>query len=279
MHEQLAKPRARCDCPPVPRLRALVLLVLAACGGEVVEGTTDDLGASTSESTSSASETTGVSTASITDTTLMVTTMTASTSGDPLTSGPASTSGSTSTSDSATTTESSTTGDSLGSSTGTESFRRVFLTSAVFGAQLGGIEGADAKCQFAADSAGLGGTFRAWISTPTSSAMDNLFQSPDPYVRIDGVEIAANWTDLTDGELAAPLEIDEWGVLQNNSDCGNVWTNTLRDGKAHDEDACTAWTSLQDAASLGRSDVTNYSWTEGCVQDCLKQYHLYCFEQ
>lgn len=163
--------------------------------------------------------------------------------------------------------------------TGGASSRRVFLTSAVFGAKLGGTEGADEKCQDAADSAGLNGTFRAWISSLTSSPMVNFTQSAAPYVRVDGVEIAGGWTDLIDGDLAAPIEVDEWGNVQNNGECGNVWTNTLRDGKAHDEDACTGWTSLQDAASLGRSDITNYTWTEGCVQDCLKQYHLYCVEQ
>ena len=189
-------------------------------------------------------------------------------------------SGSTSSSGSGqTTTESSTMKDVGTGSTGAASFRLVFLTSAVFGAQLGGIEGADAKCQGAAESAGLDGTFRAWISTLASSPMVNFVQSSEPYVRIDGVEIAGNWSDLIDGELAAPLEVDEWGNVQNNAECGNVWTNTLRNGKPYDEDACTGWTGLQEAALLGRSDVSNYFWTEGCVQDCLKQYHLFCVEQ
>lgn len=174
---------------------------------------------------------------------------------------------------------STTAGDSgTSGTTGAGGPRRAFLTSEVFGAQLGGIEGADEKCQLAADSAGLGGTFRAWISTPESSAFDNLVHSSEPYVRVDGVQIALDWSDLIDGDLAAPLEVDEWGAVQNNGDCGNVWTNTIRDGKSH-EDACTGWTALQDSASLGRSDMSNHSWTEGCIQDCLKQYHLYCFEQ
>lgn len=192
----------------------------------------------------------------------------------------ASASGSTSTSGAGQTTTESSTTEAVGTSTtGAASIRLVFLTSAVFGAQLGGIEGADAKCQAAAETAGLDGTFRAWISTPASSPMATFVQSSEPYVRIDGVEVAANWSDLIDGELAAPLEVDEWGNVQNNAECGNVWTNTLRDGKPHDEDACTGWTGLQDAALLGRSDVSNYFWTEGCVQDCLKQHHLFCVEQ
>jgi hypothetical protein len=30
---------------------------------------------------------------------------------------------------------------------------------------------------------------------------------------------------------------------------------------------------------IDRHDLSNYTWTEGCNQDCTKQYHLYCFEQ
>ncbi|MFY0531633.1 hypothetical protein [Nannocystis pusilla] len=123
-----------------------------------------------------------------------------------------------------------TTTDSESGSTGTVMVRRAFLTSEVFGAQLGGIEGADAKCQAAADAAGLGGTFRAWISTPTSSPSASFVQSAEPYVRIDGVQIAESWVWLIDGDLDAPLEVDEWGEVHNNGECGNVWTNTLREG-------------------------------------------------
>lgn len=144
---------------------------------------------------------------------------------------------------------------------------------------MGGIEGADAKCQAAADAAELGGIFRAWLSTPVSSPATTFTQSSDPYIRVDGMEVAADWLALVDGDLIAPIEVDEWGNTQTNADCGNVWTNTLRNGKSYDEDACSGWAGLQEAAMLGRSDLPNYRWTEGCVQDCLKQYHLYCFEQ
>jgi hypothetical protein len=131
----------------------------------------------------------------------------------------------------------------------------------------------------AAEAAGLPGTFLAWISAPMLGVADRFTHSDVPYVRIDDVQVAANWSDLTDGDLSMAIEIDEWGSLQNNSDCGNVWTGTLRDGTPHNEDACTAWTMLEDSVILGRSDVSNYMWSEGCLQDCTKQYHLYCFEQ
>lgn len=108
---------------------------------------------------------------------------------------------------------------------------------------------------------------------------DRMIHADVPYVRIDGLQIAANWTDLTDGDLGAAIEIDEWGNLQNNGDCGNVWTGTLRDGTPDDENACTGWTMSQGYVMLGRTDVSNYNWSEGCVQDCTKEYRLFCLEQ
>ncbi|MFY0540976.1 hypothetical protein [Nannocystis pusilla] len=42
----------------------------------------------------------------------------------------------------------------------------------------------------------------------------NFVQSAEPYVRIDGVQIAEEWIRLIDGDLDAPLEVDEWGEVQ-----------------------------------------------------------------
>src|SRR5262245_3061033 len=42
--------------------------------------------------------------------------------------------------------------------------RRVFVTSAIYPGNIGGLMGADAKCQTSADAAMLGGSWRAWLS-------------------------------------------------------------------------------------------------------------------
>lgn len=157
--------------------------------------------------------------------------------------------------------------------------RRVFVSSAVFPANFGSVAAADAKCQSAAESAGLSGTFLAWISAPMNGASDRMAHAEVPYVRIDGLQLAANWTDLTDGDLGASIEIDEWGNMQSNGDCGNVWTGTLRDGTPDDENACTGWTMQQGYVMLGRTDVSSYTWSEGCIQDCTKERRLFCLEQ
>ena len=78
--------------------------------------------------------------------------------------------------------------------------RRVFVTSeAVTGGSIGGLAGADATCQRLADAAGLGGRYRAWLAEPLDWPEHSFTRSRAPYVRVDGAEVAENWTDLTDG--------------------------------------------------------------------------------
>ena len=95
----------------------------------------------------------------------------------------------------------------------------VFITSEVFRGNLGGIAGADAHCQRLAENAGLHGTYRAWLSDSQSSpaADPSFFKSPNGYVRVDGVKVAATWDDLTDGALLAAIEVDENGDHEEQS--------------------------------------------------------------
>jgi len=51
---------------------------------------------------------------------------------------------------------------------------RVFVTSSSWNGNLGGLSGAGAKCQQAADAAGLGGTWVAWLSDSTYDAKDRI---------------------------------------------------------------------------------------------------------
>src|SRR5262245_8934869 len=62
--------------------------------------------------------------------------------------------------------------------------RRVFVTSAVYSGALGGIPGADEKCQALAGA--LGGSWRAWVGDGDSSPAQNFTQSAVPYVLVGG---------------------------------------------------------------------------------------------
>lgn len=89
----------------------------------------------------------------------------------------------------------------------------IFLTSAYYTGNLGGLAGADEKCQTAATSAGLPGTYKAWLSNSSTSAADRWTHSNLAYVRTDGEIIAADWANLVDGSmaLATTINANEYG--------------------------------------------------------------------
>jgi len=177
---------------------------------------------------------------------------------------------------------------------GCNGFKRVFLTSTVSDANLGGVAGADAICQARANFAGLPGTFKAWISAGDLTAFTDpattFTQSTTPYVRVDGVVVAADWADLTDGTLDAPINIDELGVAHID-DSPAAWTATNTDGTAVVYDAgrlgilipdCSDWTDSNGNAGIGVAVNTDSYWTRHePVGDavCSVNQRLYCFEQ
>ena len=174
--------------------------------------------------------------------------------------------------------------------------RCVFVTSQTFTANLGGLSGADSKCQELADAAGLSGTFKAWLSDSTTDARDRLAQAAVPYMRVDGVPIADNFADLVDGDLAAPLEIDEAGMMATGSPF--VWTRTSTAGIHPSRAGCTQgppddplglcltcrdWFDGVTGAprfdgGIGSWLFANSQWTFNGANQCNDMNHVYCFE-
>ena len=155
----------------------------------------------------------------------------------------------------------------------------VFITSGSFTGNLGGISGADANCQDAAGAAGLEGTFRAWIAAAGVGPLDTWTQSPNPYVLRNGVAVADNWTDLTDGALSAAINIDENGTL---SFAEFAWTGVQTTGAASLVESCGGWTSaaVTDIGEQGNPSATDAAWTETLGNaTCLAMRPLYCIQQ
>lgn len=154
----------------------------------------------------------------------------------------------------------------------------VFVTSWESTGDLGGLSGADETCQRAADAAGLGGVYRAWLSDSATSAASRLTHSAVPYLRVDGVQVAADWADLTDGTIDSSIRIDEYGRDVVNSE---VWTGTSSSG-AKNGPYCSDWTNGTGAATgtIGVASYTSSSWTWLYEQFCNRtNVKLYCFEQ
>lgn len=172
------------------------------------------------------------------------------------------------------------------------SIKKVFVTKNLYNGNLGGLTGADQKCQSAATTANLGGTWKAWLSSSTVSASSRLTHHTGPYVILSGAVIAKNWTDLTDGTLASPINVTESREVLSSGQNG-VWTNTDASGNipTSNNASCNDWTSSQSKAlaqsnALGRIGSNNqkdFGWTLAnyppilCANDSLLR--LYCFEQ
>jgi len=168
----------------------------------------------------------------------------------------------------------------------------VFVTSETYTGNLGGIFGADAKCQTLANNVKLPGTFKAWISTspfgPSGLQQNGPFLSfkRSPYLDslsyhlVDGGKIANDWADLTSGSLRRPINMDEKGSLIVNFQ--TVWTNTNVGGKSYSSDDCNGWTSSNGISRYGYgvTDQSNAAWTQNfATTSCQLPSRLYCFQQ
>ena len=178
--------------------------------------------------------------------------------------------------------------------------RRVFLTSQKYAGNLGNIQGADAKCSSLANAANLGGTWLAWISSSAGNPDQRFNKSAVPYLLTNGVVIAQNWSDLTDGSLQASINVDESGQVVGAMGAVNcptltgpkVFTNTLATGKVYSTSStysCANWATMSTSSSyrpvVGMANKTDGTWTyHNCgspYTKCSESHpaHLYCFEQ
>jgi hypothetical protein len=169
----------------------------------------------------------------------------------------------------------------------------VFLTSGSYHGDFGGLEEADAICQDLADSEGLAGTYKAWLSDSQTTAADRLTHGIVPYVRVDGALVAENWDDLIDGSgLSHAISVSEGGYDWYNvcancflvpGGCGAVWTATAPNGSLNGG-TCSDWTNEDAMGSEGIYCLeTDSSWTQwptaSTSVDCRHARSLYCFQQ
>jgi hypothetical protein len=180
------------------------------------------------------------------------------------------------------------------------------------GADLGGLDGADAQCQKLAQAGGAAAkTWRAYLSTqaadgkPAVNAKDRIGKGP--WQNAKGVVIAKDVADLhgAANNLTKQTALSEKGeVINGRGDTPNrhdILTGSQADGTAFaagDDKTCKNWTSsTQGAAMLGhadrqglRDDEPSRSWNSshpsrgpdgGCSQADLKTTGgdglLYCF--
>jgi len=152
----------------------------------------------------------------------------------------------------------------------------VFVTSATYSGSLGGLAGADAKCQALANAKSLGGTWKAWLSTSAVNAKDRITDAV--YRKLDGVIVANSLADLTDGSISSIIDLAEDNTRHSGFSAGSyVWTGTGEDGNKL-ADTCGDWNNYGLQGVDGFVWLTNYWWTNLGSGSCSNQARLYCFK-
>lgn len=159
-----------------------------------------------------------------------------------------------------------------------------------------GLAAADAVCNAAAASAGLLGTFKAWLSDANDDAYCRIHRAlgkriencgaetlPDdagPWIRTDGFPFAASASDLMAGKVLVPVRYDERG----RESSGESWyfTATGLTGALFTTEAstCAEWTTSggSSVSWVGSSDGATWWWTIAGTADCNSPHRLLCFE-
>lgn len=153
----------------------------------------------------------------------------------------------------------------------------VFVTSETFTGNLGGVSGADDKCQAAAVSANLPGTYKAWIADSSNSPSSTFAKSTVAYKLVDGTTIADNWSDLIDAALDNSIDLDEFG----NAAASKTWTGVSDVGGIAGA-RCNDWVDETSGTygRFGTTSQTSGNWTDNGFSDtCDNSYPLYCFGQ
>ena len=151
----------------------------------------------------------------------------------------------------------------------------VFLTASASSADLGGLAGADARCAAEAQSAGLPGTYVAWVSTVDIDARDRL-EGASGWVRPDGLPVASSIDDLSLGRLLYPINMTAKGETTNGT---VVWTGTNANGRVDESGQCGDWgdVGLRTNTTIGFTGSGPVQWTARGNVGCSRTGRLYCF--
>lgn len=147
----------------------------------------------------------------------------------------------------------------------------VFVTNGTWNGDLGGLAGADAKCNAEAKSRNFPGTFQALLGSGEGRPEHRSIHYPLPYVTITGESIQSGYHDLFNNGPDTPILPDP---------PHRVWTGLASKGNLSGDD-CNGWTDdgSDKIGTGGRADQPKWWLDDGLVSNCSVLLPLYCLEQ
>jgi hypothetical protein len=165
--------------------------------------------------------------------------------------------------------------------------KRIFVTKNTYIANLGlacgsgsvGIQAADCICQQAADSAGLAGTWKAWISDASTDARDRI-ADVGPWFFVKSTDTAFKDKSIITTEPGKAVNRDQFGDVVS----GKTWTGTGIGGVGVGcgaNDFCVDWTSQfnGNVGMTGNPAQSNFQWTQDGCDNCDQKHRIFCIEQ
>lgn len=153
-----------------------------------------------------------------------------------------------------------------------------FVTSTTYQANLGGVGGADTKCNTAASAAGLGGS---WIAAIGSSGAGLAARIPWNWTELRNMNnaiVATSYADLTDGTIAAPINRTASNTLSGET---YTWTGSDTTGgfTGLTGGNCSNFltSTLGENADRGAIHSTTAHFQSG-YHNCSASYPIYCIQ-
>jgi len=170
--------------------------------------------------------------------------------------------------------------------------RIIFISSVPTDAKLGGITGAELRCQNLAEAAHIDGHagFRAWLSDADDSPLTRLAFGPERLVMLNGKQVAANLAALISDGPGDGITVTEQRKTLTEA---RVWTNTAVNGETFSElNDCQEWTTIDDPhfSYIGINAIPKIpadpwnkwseekQWTWLKAWPCYNFAHFYCIE-
>ncbi len=166
-----------------------------------------------------------------------------------------------------------------------KSVKIVFVSSVAYTGDLGGLAGADDKCNKLAMAAMLPGPYMAWLSDGAMGPEQRFpVKANYPYVKVNQQMVALNWKQLTSGDLLSPIdttELNKAPAAVSNPCPAAVHSNTTPSGQVLDAfNHCNNWTFASGSGRWGAWNATGMQWSDSCKElYCGKTARLYCVQQ